>query len=59
LPVLIFILNSQKYMCENNRNCFFLCDRPDSGDEATLSVDNAQRVLILGTSKDLGICKAT
>lgn len=35
-----------------------LFDRSNSGDEAALSVDNAQRVLILGTSKDLGICKA-
>ncbi|KAJ9581179.1 hypothetical protein L9F63_023638, partial [Diploptera punctata] len=29
-----------------------------SGDEATLSVDNVQKVLIMGTSKDLGYCKA-
>ncbi|PNF21164.1 hypothetical protein B7P43_G05124, partial [Cryptotermes secundus] len=33
-------------------------NRPNSGDEAVLSVDNAQRILILGTSKDLGVCKA-
>ncbi|PSN29904.1 hypothetical protein C0J52_20261 [Blattella germanica] len=29
-----------------------------SGDEATLSVDNVQKVMILGASKDLGFCKA-
>ncbi|KAK7864510.1 hypothetical protein R5R35_003122 [Gryllus longicercus] len=32
-------------------------DSKDS-DEATISVDNAQKVMILGVSKDYGICKA-
>jgi hypothetical protein len=38
---------------------FILICRPNSGDEATLSVDNAQRILILGTAKDFGVCRAT
>ncbi|XP_068081660.1 protein MCM10 homolog isoform X2 [Anabrus simplex] len=32
--------------------------RDDGGDEATLSVDNSQKVMILGVSKDYGTCKS-
>ncbi|XP_069692881.1 protein MCM10 homolog isoform X2 [Periplaneta americana] len=39
-------------------NPSILDNRDSSGDEATLSIDNAQRVLILGPSKDMGICRA-
>jgi hypothetical protein len=46
-----------KFVKENSKFYFWFY-RPNSGDEATLSVDNAQRVLILGTSKDFGVCKA-
>ncbi|XP_063237866.1 protein MCM10 homolog [Bacillus rossius redtenbacheri] len=35
-----------------------LDNRDGSGDEATLSVDNPQKVMIMGTSKDFGLCKA-
>lgn len=34
---------------DNNRN---------HGDEACLSVDNSDRVMVLGTSKDFGLCKS-
>ncbi|XP_008200292.1 protein MCM10 homolog [Tribolium castaneum] len=33
--------------------------RDNSRDEATLSVDNSQKVMIMGQSKDLGTCKST
>ncbi|XP_043475638.1 protein MCM10 homolog [Leptopilina heterotoma] len=34
-------------------------ENKDDKDQATLSVDNAQKVMILGTSKDMGLCKST
>nr|CAD7577912.1 unnamed protein product [Timema californicum] len=35
-----------------------LDSREGSSDEAAVSVDNAQKIMIMGTSKDFGICKA-
>lgn len=32
--------------------------RKDSNDESSLSIDSAQRVMILGRSKDFGVCKS-
>ncbi|XP_043289508.1 protein MCM10 homolog [Venturia canescens] len=34
-------------------------DSKDSTDQATLSVDNAQKIMILGNSRDMGKCKST
>ncbi|XP_051163461.1 protein MCM10 homolog [Leptopilina boulardi] len=34
-------------------------ENKDDKDQATLSVDNAQKVMILGNSKDMGLCKST
>ncbi|XP_045464342.1 protein MCM10 homolog [Harmonia axyridis] len=40
-------------------NPSILDKREGSRDEAALSVDNAQKLLVLGQSKDLGTCKST
>lgn len=34
-------------------------DSKDSTEQATLSVDNAQKIMILGNSRDMGKCKST
>ncbi|XP_044767174.1 protein MCM10 homolog [Coccinella septempunctata] len=40
-------------------NPSILDKRDGARDEATLSIDNPQKLLILGQSKDLGMCKST